>query len=121
MTKNASANLKIWQESYNLTLEVYRLSHDLPPEEKFGLISQMRRSASSVCANIAEGYGRVTDSDKRRLFAIARGSARETTIHCMLARDLKYVDAVLANSLIERYNGLAAGITSFMIRLDNSS
>lgn len=51
-------DLKVWQKSHELVLEVYKVTQQFPNEEKFGLTSQIRRSAASVVANIAEGYKR---------------------------------------------------------------
>ncbi|MFM8912194.1 MAG: four helix bundle protein, partial [Flammeovirgaceae bacterium] len=55
--------LKVWQLSRNLVKEVYGITSEFPPTEKFGLVSQLRRSAVSIPANIAEGAGRNTDKD----------------------------------------------------------
>lgn len=59
-------NLKVWQKSIKLASSVYRLTATLPAEEKFGLISQMRRAAVSIPSNIAEGSKRGTDKEFRR-------------------------------------------------------
>jgi len=84
--------LEVWQLAHQTTLEVYRLTATLPDHERHGLVSQMRRSATSVAANIAEGAGRDTDRDFARFIAIARSSANETDYHALLAKDLGYID-----------------------------
>jgi four helix bundle protein len=82
-------DLIVWQKSHQLTLEIYRLTKSYPQDERFGLISQIRRSAVSVCANIAEGQTK-TRRDFSRFFEIARGSLEETKYHLILSRDLSY-------------------------------
>ncbi len=83
--------LKVWERSHGLTLEVYGLTRGLPKEELFGLTSQMRRAASSIPANIAEGCGKSSDPDLRRFLGIAMGSASELEYHVLPARDLGYL------------------------------
>lgn len=51
-------DLKVWQDAHNLTLKIYKITKQFPKDEQFGLISQIRRAASSIGANIAEGFGR---------------------------------------------------------------
>jgi four helix bundle protein len=84
-------NLKVWSKAHQLTLQVYRVTRSFPKEELFGLVSQMRRSASSVGANIAEGVGRKSDGELTRFLLIARGSATELEYHLLLAHDLNFL------------------------------
>jgi four helix bundle protein len=83
--------LRVWQRAHELTLSVYRLTLSFPPEERFGLTSQIRRAASSVGANIAEGCGRTGDPEFARFCSIAMGSASELEYHLLLAQDLKLI------------------------------
>jgi four helix bundle protein len=64
-------NLKVWQKSHELTLEIYKVTASFPKEELFGLTSQIRRASSSISANIAEGCGRQSDADFARFLQIA--------------------------------------------------
>ncbi|HMO84838.1 MAG TPA: four helix bundle protein [Lacipirellulaceae bacterium] len=84
-------NLKVWEKSHALTLDVYRHSRGFPSDERFGLTSQLRRACSSVPANLAEGCTRGGDLDFARFVNIAAGSASETDYHLLLARDLGYL------------------------------
>jgi four helix bundle protein len=84
-------DLKVWQRSHQVTLAVYRISQRFPQSELYGLTSQMRRAASSVPANIAEGCGRSTDADFLRFLQIALGSAHELDYHLLLAHDLNLI------------------------------
>lgn len=78
-------NLKVWQASMELAEELYRLTSEFPSEEKFGLISQMRRSSISIASNIAEGTGRGTNKDLARFMNIALGSAFELETQILLS------------------------------------
>ena len=69
--------LKVWQKSYGLCLELYGITKKFQKEEKYGLTSQIRRSAMSIPSNIAEGYGRKTTADYLRSLYIAYGSVCE--------------------------------------------
>src|SRR6267378_191197 len=71
-----------------MTIGVYKATKEFPREELFGITSQMRRAASSIGANIAEGTGRRSDGELTRYLHIARGSAAELEYHLLLARDL---------------------------------
>lgn len=89
----------VWQRSHALTLEIYRVTSQFPKEEMFGLTSQMRRSAASIPANIAEGCGRDGDAELKRFMGISLGSACELDYHVQLARDLEYLDRAAADNL----------------------
>jgi four helix bundle protein len=80
--------LRVWQRSHALALDVYRMTAGFPVEERFGLTQQIRRAVVSVVANIAEGAKRRTNPDYDRLLNIAEGSLAETEALMRLARDL---------------------------------
>lgn len=86
-------NLEVWQKAHELTLAIYRLTKAFPDDERFGLTSQLRRSAASIGANLAEGCGRGTDAEFARHVQIAMGSASEVEYHLLLGRDLTYLHA----------------------------
>lgn len=81
-------DLQVWRKAHELTLAVYGRTRCFPHKELYGLTSQMRRSAASIPANIAEGCGRRSDGEMCRFLQIARGSASEIEYHVLLARDL---------------------------------
>ncbi len=89
-------DLKVWQRSHALVLSVYRLARRFPADEKYGLVSQLRRAAVSVSTNIAEGSKREGRQDYARFLNIAEGSLVETECLLITARDLGYLapDAV---------------------------
>ncbi len=83
--------LKAWQKAHQLTLAVYQITAAFPREELYGLTTQMRRSGSSIAANLAEGCGRNGDAELARFCSIALGSASELEYHLLLARDLPLI------------------------------
>jgi four helix bundle protein len=87
-----SKDLKVWSKAHQLTLAVYEVTRQFPKEERYGLTSQIRRSAASVGANIAEGCGRRSDGEMCRFLQIAYGSATELEYHLLLARDLQILE-----------------------------
>ena len=86
-------DLIVWQKAHQMVLRVYRLTASYPKSELFGLVSQMRRAAVSVPANIAEGFKRRGQSDKARVMNIAQGSLEELRYYFILSRDLGYLKA----------------------------
>jgi four helix bundle protein len=80
--------LQVWEKSHQLALTIYRITASFPREETYGLASQIRRAASSIPSNIAEGCGRDGDPELARFCIIARGSASELEYALLLARDL---------------------------------
>jgi four helix bundle protein len=92
MLKNYK-ELIVWQESYQLCLEIYRITKDFPKEERFGLTSQIRRAVVSVPSNIAEGYGRKTTREYIHALYVAYGSNCELETQVLLSRDLGYITA----------------------------
>ena len=86
-------DLKVWQRSYQLCIEIYRITKGFPKEETYGLASQIRRAAVSVPSNIAEGYGRKTTPEYIRFLYIAYGSNCELETQTLLSGDLGYIEA----------------------------
>lgn len=98
MKINNFQDLIVWQKSHDLVLQIYKETKSFPEEEKFGLISQIRRSAVSICANISEGYMK-SSKDFVRFLEIARGSLEETKYHLILSKDLAYLEISRFNKL----------------------
>lgn len=84
--------LEVWRRSHKLTLQAYKITRDLPSDERFGLCSQIRRAASSIPANIAEGCGRRGRAELRQFLYVSMGSASELEYFLLLARDLKMLE-----------------------------
>jgi len=105
--------LDVWQEAHKLVLMVYKATKSFPRDERFGLVSQMRRAAVSVPANIAEGFKRRGLSDKTRFYNISEGSLEEIKYFFILSKDLGYVPSnedlmAQAETVGRMLNGLIA-------------
>ena len=84
-------NVIAWQKAHAFVLQVYRVTRSFPEDEKFGLVSQFRRAAVSIEANIAEGYKKLSKADKLRFMNISQGSQEECRDYIILSRDLEYI------------------------------
>jgi four helix bundle protein len=91
--------LDVFKLAHELTLKVYHITAEFPREEVFGLVSQMRRAASSVCMNLVEGSMRLNSGEYRQFVGIARGSAAEVSYQLLLAKDLGYVSKEVYDEL----------------------
>src|ERR1700682_2102207 len=105
-------DLRIWQESMNLTVELYRVTSGFPRHEIYGLTSQRRRAAVSVPSNIAEGKGHRSDPEFVRFLFHAGGSLLELQTQLLLARRLEYLSEEKANELCRSGDGIARGLNA---------
>ena len=83
--------LKVWQDAIQLSKEVYKITSTFPNDEKFGLVSQMRRATNSIAANLAEGTSRNTNKDKAHFTTIAYGTTMEVLNHIILSKELEFI------------------------------
>jgi four helix bundle protein len=90
--------LEVWKRSHALVLQIYKLTRSFPTEERFALISQIRRAALSVPTNVAEGSKRISRQDYARFLNIAEGSLAETEYLLMVSRDLGYLSGDTHNA-----------------------
>jgi four helix bundle protein len=90
MSTKTFMELLVWQKSHQFVLMVYDYTSTFPKSETYGLVSQFRRAAVSIPANIAEGYKKVGKLDKARFYNIAQGSLSECDYYIILTRDLKF-------------------------------
>lgn len=111
-------DLKVWERAHNLTMEIYRVTRNFPPEERYGLTSQIRRSTASIAANIAEGCGRRGHGEFHRFLQIAAGSASELDYHLLLVRDLGILEKRTYELLIQRLAELRRMLTALILRVD---
>ena len=100
-------DLKVWQRSHALVLEIYRLTAVFPADERFGLTSQLRRAVASIPANIAEGSKRSYRKDYAGFLNIAEGSTAEVEYLLILARDLGLIDGKRSAPLLGEIDELA--------------
>ena len=113
-------DLQVWQKAHRLTLDVYRATEKFPDRERFGLTSQLRRSAASIPANLAEGCGRGSEAELKRFMQIAMGSASETEYHLLLACDLGFIAAGSHQQLAEQTQEVKRMLASFIAKLSSS-
>jgi four helix bundle protein len=105
------------EKAHQVTLELYRLTRQFPREELYGLTSQIRRAASSMGANIAEGSGRRSDGEMSRFLHIARGSAVELEYHLLLARDPELLPVSSFTALGRQVDEIQRMLTSLIQRV----
>ena len=84
-------DLIVWQKSVDLATEIYKLTKNFPSEEKFGIISQMRRSGVSIASNIAEGAGRNTNGEFIHFLGISEGSINELETQSIISHRLNLI------------------------------
>lgn len=99
--------LIVWQFSYKLTVEMYRITALFPSNERFGISSQMRRAALSIASNIAEGYYRLSLKQYIHFLSIARGSAEELDTQLCISNELGYINQEDFNTTIERTTSIS--------------
>ena len=108
-------DLIVWKKSHEFVLSAYHFSDNFPKTEMYGLISQFRRAAISIPANIAEGFKKKTKPDKARFMNIAQGSLEECRYYLILVKDLGYGDtSILMTQLEEVSKLLEAYIVSIL-------
>jgi four helix bundle protein len=114
--------LVVWQKAHELVLLVYRLTKKFPKEERFNLIDQMRRSATSIATNIAEGCGKYSQKDFVAYLQVSQGSSQEIEYLSILSKDLKYITVEEYDDLNSRINEVKAMLISLIqkVRRDNN-
>ena len=111
----------VWEKSHQLTLDIYRNTCSFPKEEQFGLISQMKRSSSSVPTNIAEGCGRNSDKDFCRFLYIAFGSANELEYQILLSIDLKFMALENGQKLLFQVEEIKKMLNGLITKLNKAN
>jgi four helix bundle protein len=116
---NRFSELTVWQKAHELTLATYRLTERFPRSEQFGIVSQLRRSAASVSANIAEGFGRRTTKELLRCLQISRGELEETRYFLILSRDLNHISPAEFETMDSRCDSVGQLINALGRSLKN--
>jgi four helix bundle protein len=104
-------DLIVWQKAHDFVLNVYKLTTSFPKNETYGLVSQFRRAAVSIPANISEGFVKKGKADKLRFYNIAQGSIQECKYYLILSKDLNYTKN---NNLIELLDEVAKILQSYI-------
>ncbi len=105
--------LEIWKRSFMLVKDIYKLSSNLPADERFGLTSQIRRSAVSIPSNIAEGCSRRTNKDFARFLEISIGSSFELETQLLIALEASMLDNTHTKAIINELNQIQKMIYAF--------
>ncbi|MCG2692976.1 four helix bundle protein [Candidatus Parcubacteria bacterium] len=100
-------------------MEIYDITEIFPEEEKYALTTQIRKSANSVIANIAEAHGRYYYADKIRVLYISRGELQETQSHLAVAYGRKYIDTQTFQNLSRSYEDLKVKINNYITSINN--
>lgn len=111
MAVESHRELLVWQKAIRLVITVYRTTKDFPPDERFGLVQQLRRAAVSIPSNIAEGKGRGSAREFARFLNIANGSLTELDTQLVISRELEYIDETTLFELIEQANEVGRMLT----------
>jgi len=107
-------DLRIYQKGFELLMEIYKITASFPKEELYSLTTQIRNSANSIIANIAESHGRYYFADKVRVLYTARGETEETRSHLRVAFGWKYINQQTFDKLDKEYEGLGKGISVYI-------
>lgn len=119
MSITSYKDLLIWQKGIELAVDVYSLTKEFPETEKYGLSSQIQRSASSIPANIAEGYGRQSTKSYSQFIKISRGSLFELETFLILAERLSYINkSDLYNKIKNEISEEGKMLNAFIKKLD---
>lgn len=113
--------LKVWQKAHALTLELYEETKRFPPDERFGLTSQIRRGSSSIGANIAEGCGVNSRVHFARYLQLASGSTSELAYHLILAKDLRYIEPKRFQTFATQADEVHKMIAALIAKLQSAS
>ena len=113
--------LKVWQKARRLVKEIYLILKSFPEDEKYGIVSQIKRASVSIPANIAEGTGRNTNNDFSRFLDIATGSSFELETLIILSLDLEFLKESDYNRLITELQEIQKMIYSLKARIQNNS
>jgi len=111
-------DLIVWQKSLALVTEVYKLTNTFPQDEKFGLVSQMRRCSVSIPSNIAEGRSRGSRKDYRHFIIIAFGSGAELETQVLIAKNLGFLPHDKADKIIQELSEIMKMLNGLISKLD---
>jgi four helix bundle protein len=111
-------DLKVWQQAMDLAEECYRLTRQFPKDELYGMTSQVRRSAASVAANIAEGHGRNSRGDYAKFLRVAQGSLKELETHLILAGRVGLIGDDLLSPVLKQSEDLGKMLRALIRSLE---
>ena len=107
-------SLKVWEKAHSFTVKVYEITKAFPKEELYSLTNQLRRAASSIPANIAEGCGKNSKQELAHFLNIALGSSNESEYYLILSKDLTYLEVTNYNILYNLINEVKGMLTALI-------
>jgi four helix bundle protein len=110
-------DLKVWEKAHHFTLEVYEITKLFPKEEIYSLTNQLRRAASSIPANIAEGCGKNSQAEFAHFLNVSLGSANEAEYFLILSKDLKYLNQSIFDTLVKSINEIKAMLIALISKV----
>ncbi|MFN0082879.1 MAG: four helix bundle protein [Ferruginibacter sp.] len=113
--------LKFWQKAVDLSVMVYKITANFPAEQKFGLVSQLRRATISIASNIAEGASRNSDKEFLHFLSLSTGSAFEIETQLIIATKLNFVDQNQLENLLKQLTEIQKMIYSFSKKLKENN
>jgi len=120
-TLQSYRDLLVWQKGIDLVVVSYRATEAFPKSETYGLISQIRRAATSIPANIAEGYGRGTRKEYVQFLMFTQGSLKELETHFIVSEKLTYITAAQCERVLKQTDELGRMLGSLIRKLKTSS
>jgi four helix bundle protein len=115
-------NMSVWKKSIELLLKIYEITKSFPSDERFGLISDMRRAVNSISHNFAEGFGRFEPRDKTRFYKISRGSGYELMSQSFASFKLGFIsDKKILDEIISDSTEIVNELTALIISLENKA
>ena len=112
--------MPVWKKAFELLLKIYDVTKTYPKEEKYGLVSDMRRAANSVTNNIAEGFGRYEKRDKTRFYKISRGSCYELMNQSITSQALNFMADKDKNILFDGYREVIIDLDQMIKAIENT-
>ena len=112
--------MDVWKIGFSQVIELYAITKSFPAEERYGLISDIKRAANSVTNNIAEGFGRYERKDKTRFYKISRGSCYELINQMLTSCQLGFIKEQESNKIITNYKNIIAGLDALIKSIETN-
>lgn len=119
--RSSFRDLRVWQESVDLTTAIYRVTVQFPKHEIYGLTQQLRRAAVSIASNIAEGKGHRSDKEFLHFLFHARGSLLEVQTQLLIATKLDYLSEQESNRLCDMAEGVGRALSGLIVSLERAA
>lgn len=118
---NRFEDMPVWQDAQDFAVSIYSITKNFPKEEQYALSSQLKRAASSISANIAEGFGRKSSKDKIQFYRVAYGSLLETKNFIYLSKRLNYINGTSQDEIVKASEHLQKQINAIMAYLKENA